>query len=347
MEQFERELLISRIRSGFLKFRDKENVIYIYQPSLDVEYEANEIYVDIYNMALIENALTDSDAYKTLVDLGLWSDTKQNELDKIVPGHIEYWKVEIFSNYFRSSTKENMRKYLQTANNELLNLLQIRHSFDYFTANGIASLAKNLFILSNSCYYKDGSLVDWDKHNINDVMYHYQTHGLSLSQIREVARTSPWTGMWNAYKKCGIPIFKNDNLTSEQQMLMQWSSLYDSVHESMECPPDSIIEDDDALDGWLIVQKRNRDRGKNERVSESKSKIDNADEIYIVAETPQDVEKVKNLNNPVALGVINSRMKQLRERGLIQQQDFNDVKQDLMMQLNNAHFSTVRNSKNG
>jgi hypothetical protein len=40
---------------------------------------------------------------------------------------------------------------------------------------------------------------------------------------------------------------------------MSWSRLYDSVFECAEPPETSIIEDDDALDAWLLDKKANED----------------------------------------------------------------------------------------
>ena len=40
--------------------------------------------------------------------------------------------------------------------------------------------------------------------------------------------------------------------------------MYDNVYESHERPNDKIIEDDDCLDGWFIVQRRKHEKDKNE-----------------------------------------------------------------------------------
>jgi hypothetical protein len=77
-------------------------------------------------------------------------------------------------------------------------------------------------------------------------------------QIRAVARSSGWSIMWNASKKCGDPLFNKSSTeySSEQSLLCYWSLMYDSVYESMEKPDDKIIEDDKALDKWFIDQRK-------------------------------------------------------------------------------------------
>ena len=64
-----------------------------------------------------------------------------------------------------------------------------------------------------------------------------------------------------------------------------WSSLYDNIQESPDCPSNEVINDDDMLDGWMIIQKRNREQAKLQKDAENKfgnKKISNADEVFIV-----------------------------------------------------------------
>ena len=39
-------------------------------------------------------------------------------------------------------------------------------------------------------------------------------------------------------------------------VIVIWSKMYDNVQESIDAPIQSVMEDDDALDGWFIVQNR-------------------------------------------------------------------------------------------
>lgn len=60
-------------------------------------------------------------------------------------------------------------------------------------------------------------------------------------------------------------------MTINQRNLLTWSKIYDNVQESLECPSEKVIEDDDMLDGWFLVQKLERERERVERERESSS----------------------------------------------------------------------------
>ena len=53
-------------------------------------------------------------------------------------------------------------------------------------------------------------------------------------------------------------------LTKDQLSLSSYSTLYDNVYESHECPNEKIIDDDDCLDGWLIQQRRKSEKDRKQ-----------------------------------------------------------------------------------
>ena len=95
---------------------------------------------------------------------------------------------------------------------------------------------------------------------------------------------------------------------------MAWSGLYDNVGESHEAPPDEIVEDDDALDGWLLVQKRERDRDRVKSQAENTigEKNMNADEVIIFGDG-DGIDKVNSMNTPESKWTKAQRVKQLSE----------------------------------
>lgn len=74
--------------------------------------------------------------------------------------------------------------------------------------------------------------------------------------------------------------------------------MYDSIAESPESPSDEIILDDDMLDGWLIIQRRERELRTKQKAAEdviSNEKIANSDEVFIVAKSEEDIQKLNHL----------------------------------------------------
>lgn len=158
-----------------------------------------------------------------------------------------------------------------------------------------------------------------------------------------LARTSPWSGLWPVLKSNGR-IFDNVNLSDEQQSLLSWSLMYDKIYESPDCPSDDIIHDDDMLDGWILVQKE--ERKKNMKQQEAKGalneKVQNSDEVFIVAETKEDAEKVDALNSAQGQRIKQNRLKQLSKKGKLKQQEFKDVQLERSRQMKQAYTQRLK-----
>lgn len=329
MDDYERDFHVARLRAGYTMVDN----VKVHIPNPSIEYDAvmfaNQSVKDI-------DALTEAEMLVFLMETGQWSPAEENELQNVTPKHIEYWKVELFNNYFNSSKRELMRRYLVEASTHLSSLLTKRNIFEMYTVEGLKNYAKNMYIFSKTCFY-DGLPVDWSVNDITYLMSRYFQSVLNGKQLRELAKTSPWNGLWSIYKKSGKSIFVNDYLSVEQQQLIQWSSLYDNIVESPECPSEDIIEDDDALDGWLILQGRNRKRNQTESTMKtSNSSFGKHAENYLVASSKEDAERIISMNDPLSMATMKSRLRQVESKGIVKEGDLADVKQGIIMKANNA-----------
>jgi hypothetical protein len=69
----------------------------------------------------------------------------------------------------------------------------------------------------------------------------------------------------------------------------------------LDCPPSVVIADDILLDGWLIIQSKERDKeranklgGDDKLAGSNKPGIQ---EVYIPAETPEDAARIHDMND--------------------------------------------------
>jgi len=342
MELYRREFLISRIKSGVICVRINKKKFVVHNPNVNTIFFANELYVNEYEKAVEEGLFLDHDIYDLLIANDMWSEQNEKELNEIVPGHIEYWKIELYNSILKSNTRKTVRKYLEVAKKEYSRLYTIRHCFDHMTCAGYASYVKNMYLISKCTRYKNKK-VDWNKYDLNVIMNSYYNSLLDSDTIRILSRTTPWSTMWSSLKTNGR-IFENINLTSEQQVLISWSNMYDKIYESPDCPPDEVIEDDDMLDGWLLIQKKRRDeeRKKQEVKGATNSKIDNADDIFVLAETFEDAKKIDLLNDPRGKQVKQQRLNQIKKKGVVAEQELNDVQRKRSMMMQQAYIQQVK-----
>lgn len=341
MELYKRDFFVARIRAGYIPVQIGKTRFVVHHPSLDIALQAQEEYVKAYEYAIDEDLLTDNDLLTFLIKQDIWSEQKEKEYREIVPKHIEYWKVELYKSILKTKTKATIRKYLKVAKEEYAKLHNIRNHYNYTTIDGYANYVKNCFLI-HMCTFVDGKVVDWDKYDLALVMKRYYEELLGADEIRELARTSPWNTMWGVLKANG-KIF-DDNITAEQQALLSWSIMYDRIQESPDCPNDEVLEDDDMLDGWLLLQKQKRDAEKNKQELESavNSKIQNADEVFIPVETAADAQKIDLLNAPQINKIKQQRIQQVKKQGTVKQQEFKDVQQKRSMQMQQAFNQRMR-----
>jgi hypothetical protein len=155
-----------------------------------------------------------------------------------------------------------------------------------------------------------------------------------------------WRTIWTAGKKSvGVFSKPSTELTRDQLTLMSFSSMYDNVYEHPDCPDEKIIDDDDCLDGWFIVQRRKAEKDKTQRSVDqatSNPKIRNAKEQFIMVESDEDAKRVMDLNDPLSKAKIAQRAAVVEAKGTAKDMDFIDVKNDVEIMKNQAVVNKAR-----
>lgn len=354
MEFYRREFFINRLIYGILRYKlPNGKVLYIKQPTPEVKYEAQEIAYESYEEAKETGAFDEQGILAYLIDLDMWTEEKEKEYTKVLPDHIDYWKVELYKALGQKDKQTTLRKYLTAAEEGLDKLAKIRHTYDSMTCAGIANYNKIYFIIENSTFLKDGTPYNFEDISISELLNFYSNAILSEKEIRKLARTEPWYSTWSTSQKTHISPFQC-NITEEHKRLIMWSSLYDNIHEAPDCPSAEVINDDDMLDGWMIIQRRDREKAKFQKDAENKfgnKKISNADEVFIVKDyynqpeqKPDDfIKEVDSLNDGVASIIKKQRVAQMKQAGSINEQDFVDVKRDVRAKL----VQQLKENRNG
>ena len=164
--------------------------------------------------------------------------------------------------------------------------------------------------------------------DLTELYYLYNSIQLSEKQIRDLARNDPWRVCWHS--KSYSALFGNETnrvLSNDQKSLILWSSMYDNIQESMECPTEEVIADDDMLDGWFILQKRKQKSEKAKSELESKTsnqKIANSDEIMIMTDSAKEAENIHGMNSFGAEIVRKQRLDTVKRLGNVTDLDFQD-----------------------
>ena len=211
------------------------------------------------------------------------------------------------------------------------------------TCEGIAQLDKSMFLIE-CCSYVGGEKLDPNSLDLNNLLNKYYSLILKEADSREIARSEPWRSTWGLRETNTINLFSNRDreLSVDQKNLLIWSRMYDNIQESMECPSDKVIEDDDALDGWFIEQRRKNEREKAVGVIEDSiqnDKIKNSQEVIVFADNKTDAKTIHEMNSPSSKVIKKERQEVIKEKGSAVDLDFADQK----MRLGNMAHEQFKN----
>lgn len=332
--------LVHKLLSGKNIFIYNDIEYYQINAVLDIKIKADFLYQQTYQDNLYSDGFVSKDYLKALLIenkiIALDHDNQVKKLEK----KIEDLKVELYKNYknknFRHSYKKQINQYKLLLNSSIQNA----HSFDFLLLDYYCSKIKFEYILSNTIFYSSNDTLVFDFNNLNHSHFNNIANYISndelksLDTLKIIARDSYWRNYWTA-NKSNIFGESAKNWSDEQRALVNLSNMYDSVYESMECPDEDIINDNDALDGWFIMQKRKRLLEKKEKgVDQLLGRGKNSGEVFLMANSTEDIEEITDMNSEESLNIYRSRIKATRssERP-IHEAEFADVKGKIIEEL--------------
>ena len=340
MKQHEREYFVSRLRSGIYYITKNNTSIKILTPTLEDEFYVNQEYVETYNDALRENIMTEEELLEWKRYKGLWTEDDDNKITGLEKD-IERLKVEIFNARHKEDLKERIRTYIRAGETQLKDQNKKKSENYENTCESIATTKKTLSLLKRGTFI-GGTLFDFKAITLQEVWGLYYASILSETKTRELARTDPWHSLWVLRDSDTINLFANKDreLSIEQKSILIWSRMYDNIQESMDCPSEDVISDDDLLDGWFIVQKKKQEKERAEAELEqslSNSKIASADEVFVMAGSNKDADRINSMNDLNSEMIKKERMAVLKNQGSAKDLDFRDQKLKLQ-RMSNEQF---------
>jgi len=102
-------------------------------------------------------------------------------------------------------------------------------------------------------------------------------------------------------------------------------------------PEDNIIDDDDAFDGWMILQRRENEKNRNKQRAEKMlgNKLGKAGEVFLMAGSKEEAQSIYGLNDPVSQNIIKERNQAVfNSDKAINETSLPDVQRNLQMQRN-------------
>lgn len=323
-----REFFVSRVRAGVVIVRRDERKAIIHPPTLMQSLEANQFAMDAYEEADHSGIMSKEEMLEWMIEQGLWTNEDSERIIGLEED-LEKLKIAIYNNRGNDFVREEIRAGLRAGETQLSEMFSKKSEYESNTCEGIAVLSRFRWIVENCCTYPNGESYDFSEMSSEYVLAEYQNSFLTEKQLRELARTEPWKSQWSVSSDSGksLFLFPEKELTQDQKGILIWAAMYDNIQEHMECPPDTVLKDDDILDGWFLIQRDKRKKEKLEQDFESSTsdKIKNSNEIFMVGgSTQQKISQSNAMNSPTAKMHKKQREAQIEKHGNVQQDQFFD-----------------------
>ncbi len=358
MDQNQRAKLVYRILSGSVSLLSK---YYFIHPDIKLLYDAQILYDGVMDELKFCGLITRESANNILIRKGLWlsnGDSNIKEIEK----NIDNLKVDLYQARLNKIRQKKIRRYLELAREKLEENFGKKYLLDSYTIESYAESIKNSFIYKNCLVDCNYNRLRMTNKLLNKLVECLNQSCINDTQYRELARTEPWRSYWNAYKSPAVfDLFKEKkqressqisfcNFNTEQQYLVSYTKMYDNIYENSDCPDNDIVNDDDVLDGWLILQRRTREQErKKDSIEKSPimSKHQHAQEIFIPANTSEDIDKINDLNTIQGKIIKKQRENLIKHKGEVKDADFIDKKQEIQMQRHKNYVDKVKGTQNG
>ena len=342
MNQSEKELTLIRIFAGYTRISINGKSFLIGSPTLEQKYLAEEYYQNSFEQYILNGLFTDTEYLEFLIDKGFWDMNRENSLEGFKK-KFEDIKIAIFESSLKSATKAKLKKEIVRLRKEAEKLSAQKNIEIHRSASGLAGIAKLRFLIGTSLLNEDKKPVFhhrnfWDLEDsgiLEKAVEQYNKYKIDDADFRELARTEPWRAYWSCRSACNSNIFGGAaiNLTDDQKSLIYWTVLYDNVFDHPDCPADDIINDDDALDGFLLSEYRKRQNEKNSKgLGQVADKHGGAQEVFIMAETIEDAKKIEAMNDGMVKAAKQSRDRMIDKKGRVNDLELPDVYQRLKME---------------
>ena len=350
MDQGRKNLIVAQLMSG-IKFFDIDGQRYkVISPSSEIKLLGEYVYQETLQSVKYDDLITRDKAQMRLNTLDIWRPKDDKDFEDLEK-YRDDLKVQLYQALFKSETQKDIRKKLKRTDRILEKAIIKKNSLEHATVEYHAFLTQRQFITAlcildenNQNIYKEKDFWLSDPYIFNNIINKMDQESVPVVEMREIARTEPWRSSWSMGKEKVFGISVKD-FNDDQKTIVSLSKMYDNAYESMECPPDDVFADDDMFDGWMIYQRRQREKERKQQDLDrvAGKNAGNAGEVFIVAESEQDVDRIQSLNDAGTRRQLQQKFNYIKSQdGTVKEKDLPDVKMDLRRQAAEQFKNSMR-----
>lgn len=350
MEQYLRDYHVRRILADVIPFEYNDKTYYISSPTSEFKCYAEIIYKDIYEKARSYN-VSSNNVVAILNKYGFWHEDDEKNLENFKK-ELEQSKISLYENYDNYEKRDIFYKIIIDLKNAIEDIMHKRLKMNHVTAEHTAFVAKQRFLIGSSILKPNKKRLwirfdDWNKENkiIDYAFSKINENFLNESEIRDIVKNEPWKTIWSVSNKSSS-LFKKAvcDLSDEQISVFIWSIVYDNISKSQDNLSKEVIDDDDALDGWMILQRRKKEISENKK--QISSRIDPVmgkyETVFIVPKNHNEIEKIYDMNDFAGKMAIKQRLLQIQRDGIVQEVNMLDRRQQISAKASEMYSKGLR-----
>ena len=333
MNDYELDTLINRIISGYQFIEIKDNLYKLVSPTVDLKMAADYLYHKTYQDNLFSNFIPKEDIHSLLVSTNMIAEDIDQQI-KTTEKTLENAKIQYYKQFFQSSVKTRNQKKIRSIEALLHKAYSDKQYLDFLTLEHYCENIKNEYILCKTLMDQDGNLIFENYPNINHILFNNIAQEIAhniipVNKYKQIVKSDVWRKLYNS-NPTNIFARSASQHTEEQKAILSINQMYSKIYEHPECPDDAIIEDDDALDGWMLDQQKKNAKEKAEKGVDNLlgKKGRNAQEVFLMANTQEEFEQINELNSPKAMAKINAR-RNLKPGQIKADTEFSDTQMEI------------------
>ena len=261
----EKKRVITQVENGIVLVEHDNETLLFHEPNSQLRLELLLFNKKNLSDCLEEGFFSDEQEMEFLKEHGICDGTEDSEIESVVE-NLRKLKKQQVAFRFRSRELKKIKGAIRLLEEKLEDLAKKRSSISDKTAKHQADVRTKQRLIQKNLRRLDGTPVwnTWEdfenetsvnKTNEIFLKVFYQV-AFGDDVLREVAREEPWRSTWRTSCKTGTPIFSLPaaEFTENQKKLVYWSMVYDNVFESLDCPTDDVIKNNELLDLWFEQQ---------------------------------------------------------------------------------------------
>ncbi|GEM_PF-999589 len=346
MEKSKKNTTVNRILTGIVYLQvDKQ--LYKSTPSTpDHCALADLFYTDVLGTVKYDGLISRDQASFMLQKTGTWTPEHEKQL-KDYQTYLEDLKIQLYKALYNKKEQKAIRRRIKGAEKSIEKAYHRKFSLELMTFEYHAEALRSDFLIAlgirdvcNNSIYSYETFWESDGVILKRFTNKAESNLISQANFREIARTEPFRSYWALGKEqmFGIPIC---DLHDDQKSSILYSRMYDSAYESADRPSDEVIEDDWMFDGWMAKNRKSAEKDRKQKEVEDllgskgihKNNASNAGEMFVVANSPEEADKIKELNDLNSKVRVEQRRKAIEaSAGKLDESQLPDVKMELRNQ---------------